>query len=142
MPMTRLPSSRLFAYAAAACFFAYAAATVMDIYPGVAELSGTELFAVAKHLLVLCGIAAFLCVRPKLGSLIAVVWGVFVPFEKYSMLAIALAEGTVSEARGFPPLYVARLLLLFAGTCLSAVVAIQLNAKKPQSQSETANADA
>ncbi len=121
--MTQPRTISLLVITAVCCFSAYLAATALVMWPVVPEMSGTEQFALAKHLLVLLGITVYLAVRPKIGSLFAAFWGVFVPFEKYGILLHELAAGTLQASKFFTTLDVVRLVLLLFGTCLSAIAA-------------------
>ena len=123
-------TQRLLAYVAASCFAAYVVLTAIELAPSWAGLSLAESFVLVRSLLVLAGIAAVLCWRPRVGCWAAVAWGVIVPFEKYLLLVSEILAGTLVQSETFAATDICRLVLLFAGTCLSALLAYQLHGAK------------
>jgi hypothetical protein len=65
----------------------YVVVTVLQLTSIWNSYSSTEQFAFAKHLAVVLALAVGVCVWPKLGSLAAVVWGIFVPFRALSPIS-------------------------------------------------------
>jgi hypothetical protein len=123
--------NRLCLWAAAGGFLAYTVFTVAVYVPLRDTLSGTELFSLFKHVLMVLGITAFLLLKPKVGSLVAALWGTVVPLERYALFAREIADGTVLTSETFATSDVLRLALLILATVLSAAVAIQLYARRP-----------
>jgi len=107
-------------------FFLYVIVTVVQMSQEWAGLSSVEIFAFIKHLAIVLVIAAFILFKPKIGSLAAVAWGLVVPFERYYLLVGELLRGSLFEFVVFSRLDTARILLLFLGTCTSALLAYQL----------------
>jgi len=127
-------------YVVAALFGIYIALSVVQLAPLWDSMSSEQSFSVAKHLVVLAGISIFVCVNPRIGSWIALVWGLFVPIERYSHLFSSISQGTLSQA--FSPLDVSRLVVLLIATLSAAVLAYVVFQFSKASQPSGANADA
>ena len=113
-------------------FLLYVIVTVVQMFPIWAGLSGTEVFALLKHLAVVLGITAFLFFKPQIGCFAAVAWGLIVPLERYRLLVEELLRGSLFESGVLAPLDTARLLLLFLGTCTSALLTYQLRIRNKE----------
>lgn len=113
-------------------FLLYVIVTVVQMLPVWSGLSGTESFALVKHLAVVLGITAFLFFKPQIGCFAAVAWGLIVPLERYRLLVEELLHGSLFEFGVLAPLDTARLFLLFLGTCTSALLIYQLRVSKKE----------
>lgn len=132
-------SRKTIALSAAGCFFVYLFFTLVQMFPEWRVFTATESFALAKHLVMVAVIIAMLILKPQFGSWIAVAWGGIVPFERYSLLVSELLKGSLFDFGALAPLDTLRLLLLFAGTCVSALLAYQFFLAKSEA---AANANA
>jgi hypothetical protein len=132
-------SRKTVALSAAGCFFVYLILTLVQMLPEWQGFTAIESLAIAKHLVMVAVIIAMLILKPQLGSWIAVVWGAIVPFERYSLLVSELLNGSIFNFGALAPLDTLRLLLLLAGTCVSALLAYQLYLTKSEA---AANANA
>lgn len=135
--MTERKNTKLVVLVAMCCFVLYVIVTVVQMFPTWRGLSGTESFALVKHLAVVLGIAAFLFAKPRLGSLVAVAWGAIVPFERYRLLVAELLQGSLLDSGALAPLDTARLFLLLIGTCMSVFLIYQLHVNKKKSEVAT-----
>jgi hypothetical protein len=120
----------------------YVVVTVLQLTSIWNSYSSTEQFAFAKHLAVVLALAVGVCVWPKLGSLAAVVWGIFVPFERYLLLVRELRAGSLFDSGTFAGLDLVRLLLLALGTCLAGVVGCLILIHQRTRSSQAQNVDA
>lgn len=125
-------SRKTVALLAAGCFSVYVAFTLVQMFPEWQGFTAKESFALAKHLVIVAAIIAMLILKPQFGSWIAVVWGGIVPFERYSLLVSELLNGSLFDFGALAPLDTLRLLLLFAGTCVSALLAYQFYIRKSE----------
>ena len=134
----RLP--RWLPYVVATPFFLYIVISAFQLLPDWSARSGEENFAIAKHLVVLGGISAYLCINPRIGSWIAIAWGVFVPFERYQLLLSTLVRGSLTDS--FAPLDVVRLVILLVATCSAVSLAIAIALSSRVTHASATNADA
>lgn len=132
-------SRKTVALSAAGCFFVYVVFTLVQMFPEWHGFTATESFALSKHLVMVAVIIAMLILKPQFGSWIAVIWGGVVPFERYSLLVSELLNGSLFDFGALAPLDTLRLLLLFVGTCISALLAYQFYVTKSEA---AANANA
>jgi hypothetical protein len=117
---------------AAGCFVIYVVFTLVQMFPEWQGFTATESLALAKHLVMVAVIIAMLILKPKVGSWIAVVWGGIVPFERYSLLVSELLKGSLFDFGALAPLDTLRLLLLFTGTGISALLVYQFYLMKSE----------
>ncbi len=132
--MTERRTFKTIVWAACCCFLLYVAITVAQMFPEWHGLSSAASFALTKHLIVVLGIAAFLPIKPQIGSWAALAWGSIVPFERYSLLATEILRGSLDGSGALAILDMIRLLLLLVGTCLSALLVYLLHFHKKKTE--------
>ncbi len=115
--------ARTLAYSTIGCFALYLVVSAIQLAPNLSSFSGAEQFSIAKHLLTVAAIAAFVFFSPKIGGVVAVAWGIIVPLERYGAVWAELVAGTLDSSETFAVLDVARLILLLVATILSGILA-------------------
>ena len=126
----KLERSKL-VYAAAFPLATYLVLTTIGVITEWGNFDSTQAFAIAKHLVTVFVIAVSLLFYPRVGSLVALAWCVFVPFERYGMLFQNITSVVFGAGWSMATIVVIRIVLLLTACLLSGVLAYIIHLRKP-----------
>lgn len=117
-------------YAIALPLIAYAALTVIWLFPDWDALDASQASSIITHLGALLLVVAILYFHPRIGCWFALTWCAFVPLEYYAILFEEMTRMFSGAPRTLAEVDVIRILLLMTAGILSATLASFLHFRR------------
>ena len=120
-------------FAVALPLVAYVALTVIWLLPDLGSLEATQVFAIAKHLVIILLIVASLFFYLQVGCWVALAWCAFVPFERCAALLRELMAVSSGASWSVATVDIVRIFLLLTAGILSVALVINVHLNRTKS---------